>query len=181
MHMKVELMKGHRRGRKQNRGMTLLEVMIAVVILAFGVLGLAGMQAQSMAMNQSAYYRSIATDLGNDLSDRIRAMRTPFRVTSGATVTPGKPPDFSKCVYNASIPDTPTCANQDADRATYQTLVNSEMTEWVGGLRAQLPNASYTLAQVASTSTDYFRYTLTITWLDNRRDNTDTSFTVVIE
>lgn len=179
--MNVEIIRGHRLGRRQNRGMTLLEVMIAVVILAFGVLGLAGMQAQSLAMNQSAYYRSIATDLGNDLSDRIRAIRTPFRVTSGATVTPGKPPDFSKCVYNSSIPDTPTCADQDVDRNTYQTLVNSEMTEWTGGLRAQLPNAAYTLAQVASTSADYLRYTLTITWRDNHRDNTDTSFTVVIE
>jgi type IV pilus assembly protein PilV len=181
MYMKVEMIRRTRPCRKQNRGMTLLEVMVAVVILGFGLLGLAGMQVQSMAMNQSAYYRSIATDLGNDLSDRIRAIRTPFRVTSGATVTPGKPPDFSKCSYDAAAPATPNCADQDLDRNTYQTLVNSEMTQWVGVLRAQLPNARYTLAQVASTSTDYLRYTLTITWLDNRKDNTDTSFTVVIE
>ena len=179
--MRVKTIRRSGRVIKHNRGMTLLEVMVAVVILAFGLLGLAGMQAQSMAMNQSAYYRSIATDLGNDLSDRIRAIRTPFRVTSGAVVVPGKPPDFSKCSYDAAAPTTPNCANQELDRNTYQTLVNSEMNQWVGVLRAQLPNATYTLAQVASTSTDYLRYTLTITWLDNRKANTNTSFAVVIE
>lgn len=179
--MSIEMITYEGLSMKQQQGMTLLEVMVAVVILAFGVLGLAGMQSKTIAMNQSAYYRSIVTDLGNDLSDRIRAIRTPFRVTSGATIAPGKPPDFSKCVYSPSTPNSPICSDQDNDRNAYQALVNSEMAEWVPVLRAQLPNATYTLVQVVSASPDYLRYTLTITWLDNRQDNTNTSFSVVIE
>jgi type IV pilus assembly protein PilV len=166
---------------QQQHGVSLIEVMVAVVILGFGVLGLAGMQSRSIAMNQSTYYRSIAADAANDLAGRIRAVRTPFMVNAAANPQPAKPPDFSKCVYNSTSPSTPTCGNQDTDRNAYQTLVNSEMGEWVSSLRTQLPSASYTLTQVASSSPDYFRYTLTITWLDNRQDNSNTSFSVVIE
>ena len=158
--------------------MTLLEVMIAVVILGFGLLGLGVLQAKSIAMGQSSYFRSIAADMGNDLADRIRAQRTPFMVSTDATVTPKKPPDFSRCTQSSA---TVTCATQVTGRTTDESFLTSEMQTWLDALRAQLPNASYTLAQATSASTDYLRYTLTITWLDNRQDNSSTSYSVVIE
>jgi len=164
--------------KQQQGGMTLLEVMVAIIILGFGLLGLGVLQARSITMGQSSYFRSVAVDLGNDLGDRIRAVRTPIMVSSGADPKPGKPPDFSKCTQSDA---TVTCATQETGRTTYQTLVNSEMLDWLTALRAQLPNARYTLTSAASSSTDYFRYTLTITWLDSRQDNTDTSYSVVIE
>jgi type IV pilus assembly protein PilV len=157
-------------------GMSLLEVMIAIFLLAFGLIGLGATQSKSIVMNQSVFYRSIAVDLGNDLADRIRAVRTPFIVSVGATVTPDKPADFSKC-----SPNPASCASQEADRNTYQTLVNAEMLEWSNVLKSQLPTASFTLVAVPSASPDYFRYTLTITWLDNRKDNSTSTYSVVIE
>jgi type IV pilus assembly protein PilV len=158
--------------------MTLLEVMIAVIILGFGLLGLGVLQAKSIAMGQSSYFRSIAADMGNDLADRIRAQRTPFMVSTDATVTPKKPPDFAKCTQSTA---TVTCVTQGLDRTTDETFLTSEMQTWLDTLRAQLPNGTYTLAQASSASTDYLRYTLTITWLDNRRDASTTSYSVVIE
>jgi type IV pilus assembly protein PilV len=163
---------------KHQHGMTLVEVMVAVFILGFGLLGLGMMQAKNNTMNQSAYYRSIAADLGSDLADRIRAIRTPFLVNDDADPKPGKPPDFAKCVQNVN---SVTCANQDANRNAYQALVNSEMLEWLIVMRAQLPNATYTLTSAQGSANDFLRYTLTITWLDNRQDNSNTSYSVVIE
>lgn len=58
---------------KKNSGFTLIEVLIAVVILAGGLLGLAALQAASLKNNQSAYNRSQATQLAYDMADRIRA------------------------------------------------------------------------------------------------------------
>ena len=58
---------------KTNSGFTLIEVLIAVVILAGGLLGLAALQAASLKNNQSAYNRSQATQLAYDLADRVRA------------------------------------------------------------------------------------------------------------
>lgn len=58
---------------KHQRGVTLLEVLISVVILSVGLLGLAGLQAVSIRNNTSAYQRSVATMLAYDVIDRIRA------------------------------------------------------------------------------------------------------------
>lgn len=56
-------------------GSSLLEVLVAVVILAFGLLGLAGLQATSVKSSHSAYQRSQATLLAYDMADRMRAAR----------------------------------------------------------------------------------------------------------
>lgn len=61
------------------RGSTLLEVLIAVVVLSVGLLGLAGLQAASLRVNQTALARSHATVLATDILDRMRANRTAAR------------------------------------------------------------------------------------------------------
>lgn len=56
-------------------GFTLLEVLIAVLVLSVGLLGLAGLQATGMKTNHSAYMRSQAVAYGYDIIDRMRANR----------------------------------------------------------------------------------------------------------
>ncbi len=58
--------------RKQ-AGFTLIEILVTVVILAVGLLGLAGLQATSLKYNSTAYQRSQATSLAYDIIDRMRA------------------------------------------------------------------------------------------------------------
>lgn len=58
--------------RKQT-GFTLIEVLITVVVLAIGLLGLAGLQATALSYNSTAYQRSQATSLTYDIIDRARA------------------------------------------------------------------------------------------------------------
>lgn len=55
--------------------MTLIEVLVAVLILSIGLLGLAGLQTLSLRSNHSAYLRSQATILAYDIADRMRANR----------------------------------------------------------------------------------------------------------
>lgn len=70
------------------RGFTLLEVMVALVIFSIGLIGLAGLQAVSLQNNQVAYSRSIATQLAYDIADRIRNNRiTAYAYTFGTTTT----------------------------------------------------------------------------------------------
>ncbi|CAG7857593.1 hypothetical protein MCAMS1_02478 [biofilm metagenome] len=60
---------------KNNAGFTLIEVLVAVVVLAVGLLGLAALQTTTLSNNQSAYFRSMATQFAYDMSDRMRSNR----------------------------------------------------------------------------------------------------------
>lgn len=156
------------------QGMSLVEVMVAVVILASGLLGLAALQSRSLIFAQSSHYRSVAADLGADLADRIRANRPPFLALDDAAVRPGDlaaTPDFAGCVQSADLDVVTGCPGV--------FLVGAEMAAWNSALRAQLVNGRWNL--VAAAAGQGFRYTLTITWLDDRAGNADASYTTVIE
>ncbi|MES2091439.1 MAG: type IV pilus modification protein PilV, partial [Pseudomonadota bacterium] len=54
------------------RGATLIEVMVSALIVAFGVLAMIALQANSIKFSKTSEYRSVATLLANDLADRMR-------------------------------------------------------------------------------------------------------------
>lgn len=58
--------------KKQN-GVGLIEVLIAVVILAVGLLGFAGLQTQALRTNYESLQRARASSLAEDILDRMRA------------------------------------------------------------------------------------------------------------
>lgn len=64
---------------RQLRGVGMIEVLVAIVILTFGMLGLAGLQSRILSFNQSSLYRSQATALTDDILDRMRADRANAR------------------------------------------------------------------------------------------------------
>ncbi len=63
-----------RRWRRQ-LGVTLIELLITMVIVAIGVLGLAGVQILSLKQAREAGQKMIALQAANDLLDRIRVNR----------------------------------------------------------------------------------------------------------
>lgn len=54
-------------------GTTLMEVLVSLLVLSFGMLGMAGVQGVSLRGNQSAYFRTMATTLSTDIVERMRA------------------------------------------------------------------------------------------------------------
>ena len=76
----------------KQRGFTLLEVMVAMLIVSIGLVGLAGLLITGSKNNQSAYHRSQASWMAYDILDRMRANRTlaqngTYNLTVGATPT----------------------------------------------------------------------------------------------
>jgi type IV pilus assembly protein PilV len=61
--------------RARQGGFSLIEVLIAVVILGFGLLGFALLQTMNVRFVQSANYRTQATNLSYELLDQIRINR----------------------------------------------------------------------------------------------------------
>ena len=53
-------------------GFTMLEVLVAILVIAIGLLGMAALQMNALRMGQSAYYRSVATQLAYDMANRMR-------------------------------------------------------------------------------------------------------------
>ncbi len=55
------------------QGFSLVEVLIALVIMSVGMLGIAGLYVQSMQAGRTATFRHHAVTLAGDVADRIRA------------------------------------------------------------------------------------------------------------
>jgi type IV pilus assembly protein PilV len=58
---------------ERSRGFTMLEVLISILILSFGLLGIAGIYIAGVQNNKSASLRTIATQQTYDMADRMRA------------------------------------------------------------------------------------------------------------
>jgi type IV pilus assembly protein PilV len=72
----------------QESGFTMIEVMIAVVIVSFGLLGFAGLLTKAIQDNRVAYMRSQATILAYDITERMRANRI-AAISGGYTIAMG--------------------------------------------------------------------------------------------
>jgi type IV pilus assembly protein PilV len=95
-----------RHGARSSTGITLLEVLVALVILSVGMLGLAGLQAAGLSANGDAEQRTQAALVTNDMIERMRA--NPAAVNTGgyAAVDWG-------AIDCAAAPD-PFCADRGA-------------------------------------------------------------------
>lgn len=71
----MRAMKGRSDSRRAQRGVGLIEVLISVLVLSFGMLGLAGLQLWSLKNNQSSMERSLAVVQTHSIVDAMRADR----------------------------------------------------------------------------------------------------------
>ena len=80
----------HQKGAPQRqRGFSLVEVLIALVIMSVGMLGIAGLFVQSMQAGRTSMFRHHAVTLAGDVADRIRANPTAGAVYMGGGMDAG--------------------------------------------------------------------------------------------
>ena len=109
-------------------GFTMLEVLISMVIIAFGLLGVAGLQAFALKNNQSAHFRSVATMLASDIADRMRANPN-GAVFDGAYNKPDLSSYPTQGVTN--------CGNTSGCTSTQ--LAENDLYEWQLRVKSALP------------------------------------------
>lgn len=64
-------------------GMTLVEVLVALVVISMGLLGVAALQMRTLRHNYEALMRSHASALADDIADRMRSNSAAVRPASG--------------------------------------------------------------------------------------------------
>lgn len=103
------------------RGFTLLEVLIAMLILSFGLLGLAALQAYSVKANQSANFRSQATALAGMMLDNIRANRS--------NIANYYADQYDEFLCSATPPDPTTTTPAEYDLSIWRIKVNCTLPQ----------------------------------------------------
>jgi len=86
----------------RQRGMSMIELLVAVLVLAIGVLGITALQMVSLQNNRGALFRAEAVQLSYDMMDRIRANPegTPAGAAYDGLALTAAPPNASDCVAN---------------------------------------------------------------------------------
>ena len=134
-------------------GFTLIEVLVAVLILVIGLVGVAHMQALGLTNTQSAYNRSQATLLAYDMADRIRA-----NLESIETYVNIAPADAT---LQATCSTTEGC--------TVAQMAENDLYEWNETLANFLPSGAgaISLEDLGNTDAEDDLYTVSVSWNDN--------------
>ena len=80
---------------KLQKGVSLIESMIALLVISIGLLGIAALQVTSMKQNNSALHHSQAVWIGYNIADRIRANMTEFARYDGTNTSSSYSQDCS--------------------------------------------------------------------------------------
>ncbi len=107
----------------EQNGFTLIEALVSVLVLAIGLLGLAGLQLTALQNNHSAYLRSQATFLSSTIIDRIKANATAFN--TGA--------------YNEGTAAEKTDCDTKTAGCTSLEMAGHDLFNWNSLLSQQLP------------------------------------------
>lgn len=71
------------------RGASMIEVLVALTVVAFGLLGLAGLQARSMSFQKDSFDRKAASEMAAQLAERVHANYDGFKAGNyNLTLTP---------------------------------------------------------------------------------------------
>lgn len=132
------------RVRSAARGFTLVEVLVALVVMSVGMLGIAGLYLEGLRAGRTALYRTTAVNLAADMAGRIRANQ-PAAIAYAGT---GPGADES-------------CVNGDED-CTPVELAADDWFTWNKLIETQLPDGASAEIQVNAAAAPI--YTITLAW-----------------
>jgi type IV pilus assembly protein PilV len=126
-------------------GFTLVESMIALVVLSVGMIGVAALHGQGLSAGRSAQLRSIAINLSADMADRIRVNRLGGAAYAGAAANNNCDP-----VGGGGVDCTPA------------QMAAHDLWLWNQQVAAALPNGQANIAFNAGANPS--SYSITLQW-----------------
>jgi type IV pilus assembly protein PilV len=127
----------------QAAGFSLLEVLISIIVLSFGLLGMVGMQAAALQANKEARYQSVGVRMASELAENMRSNK--YVATQTATLDNPYLLNYSSGDDIAGITST-NCFTGDcysnADPIAARKVISQfEVKEWLTRLNSELPGA----------------------------------------
>ncbi len=150
--------------KTKQQGFSLVEVLIALIIMSVGMLGIAGLYVQSMQAGRTSMLRHHAVTLAGDIADRIRA-----NPTAGAA-------------YAAATGTDNNCVAQSTNCNVAQMAAN-DIFIWQAQAANFLPvfaDASQQVQITHNAATNPPTYTIVVRWDEPTPDGQVPNFTVVI-
>ncbi|MDR2209335.1 MAG: type IV pilus modification protein PilV [Azoarcus sp.] len=111
--------------RTRQIGVSLIEVLVSVFVLAFGILGIAAMQAGALRNNQGAFEQSAAVFIAHSILDAMRASMVHDSENPGRLI-----------VRQGYATGNLIC--QDSQISSTDTLVANDLKRWLKNIRDNL-------------------------------------------
>ena len=149
---------------RKSKGFSLVEVLIALIIMSVGMLGIAGLYVQSMQAGRTSMLRHHAVTLAGDIADRIRA-----NPTAGVAYT-ASPGQDNGCVGPSANCDVAQMAANDI--FLWQAHANDFLPPMADGS----DQVVVTLNAAALPPT----FTITVRWDEPTPDNVPPSYSILV-
>lgn len=172
--------------RHSHAGFSLLEVLLAVVILSVGLLALAALQLALIRSSSGAKMQSVAVSLGKQKVEQLRSFRQ--LTASGTTGTANPCTDASNTSYIALDDCT---VNQTVDGVPYavQTTVKRYVLDTISGTGTYVLVGNTTTESALSADTthkyvlgrDYKKATVKVTWADSTNPSNSLTLDDVVD
>ena len=139
--------------RQHHGGFSLLEVLLAVVVMAIGVLGIAALQITTSLYTESSLHRSQASMLAREVVERMRV-----------NVDEAKAGNYDI----TTLPSlTSSCKGASASCSASQ-IKDYDLQVWGTRVAAMLPSGDAIIATTADNGTDPVDVTITLQWDESR-------------
>ena len=129
---------------KYNRGFTLLEILIALLIISVGLLGVATLQVRGQQINFVSYYRTQATFLADDIMDRMQVNF--IEASAGNYILD----ELSDCPNDGNLSN-----DCDTGNCTTDELKDYDLANWCFALKNTLPMADAIITWSPAPANEY--------------------------
>ncbi|MFC7206114.1 type IV pilus modification protein PilV [Comamonas endophytica] len=153
----------------KQRGVTLIESLVAIVVMALGVLGILGVQMRTLADTQTSVRRAQAVRLIEDLSERIRVNPNGLSLLASYAIDTPEPAATPGATELAALRTLQASCTTSA--CSGAQLISRDRALWLATVQQTLPLGHARVFLVASEDTPVDRRQLgvMISWRENER------------
>ena len=140
------------------RGISLIEILVTLLVISIAMLGAVGLQTQAMRMNAAGQFRSQAVFFAGDLAERMEANKVAALAGDYLTAETSNTVNASKNCISV------TCSALE--------LADSDLQQWGTAIKAALPGATWSVTTSSAAGANPSTFTIVVKWVDRIANTT---------